>query len=116
MHFLDKPLNESRIDEATLNAMMSTVQKNIEVPRRALRAMAKALKKPKIDPWDTLAPSPRLGAGSNYSFTEGLAMVRDSFASIDPKMGEFVDTMAKNGWLEARILPNKGRAHTVRAS
>lgn len=108
MDFMIEPLNQSRIEAATLKAMMSTVEKNIEIPRRALRAMAKALNKPKIDPWDILAPSPRLGASSHYPFAEGLAMVRDSFASIDPKMSEFVDTMAKNNWLEARILPNKG--------
>lgn len=108
MSFMEEPLNQSRIEAATLNTLMSVVEKNIEVPRRTLRAMAKALKKPKIDPWDILAPSPRAGTSSHYPFAEGLAMVRDSFADIDPKMAEFVETMSKNNWLEARILPNKG--------
>lgn len=34
-------------------------------------------------------------------------MIGDSFANVDPKMGDFVQMMSKNQWIEARVLPNK---------
>ncbi len=105
--FLDSPLVGSCIERETLDAMMSAVQSRIEVPRRALKAMASCMGKTQIDPWDILAPSPQTTKGTGYNFEKGIALIRAAFAGIDPSMGEFVDMMVKNQWIDAQVLPNK---------
>lgn len=105
--FLEFPLMDSKIERATLDAMMEAVQSRIQVPRRALKAMAKSLGKTRIDPWDILAPSPRAGKGASYPFEKGVSLIDEAFTSVDSRMGEFVRTMVKNNWIEARVLPNK---------
>lgn len=105
--FLEFPLMDSKIERATLDAMMSAVESRIEVPRRALQAMASCLGKSQLDPWDLLAPSPRAGMGQEYPFDKGISLIRAAFAGVDESMGRFVDTMVENSWIEARVLPNK---------
>jgi oligoendopeptidase F len=105
--FLEFPLMESKIERATLNAMMSAVESRLDVTRRALKAMAKVHGKAKLDPWDLLAPCPRDGKGKDYPFEKGIGLIRDAYASVDSSMGEFVSMMLKNQWIEARVLPNK---------
>ncbi|MNJ92734.1 Oligoendopeptidase F, plasmid [compost metagenome] len=107
MHFLDKPLSESCIEAKTLEAMMTAVQERIGTPRRALAGLAKVFGKTKLDPWDLMAPSPRNKAGASTSYTEALSMIRDAFGDVDPAMGDFVNTMNDNKWIDARVLPNK---------
>jgi oligoendopeptidase F len=127
LHFLDAPLHAARIQRETLDAMMSAIQSDIEIPRRALRAIAHGLGKTKVDPWDLLATNASPTAGNNglatagpsaiannssaglRTFKEGLHLVREAFHAVDPTFGDFVDTMEKNWWIEGRILPNKAQ-------
>jgi oligoendopeptidase F len=107
VHYLDPTLHEARVQKATVDAMLAAIEKRSDIGVRAMRAMAKGLKKEKLAPWDIFAPSPRAATGSHVAFADGLVMVTDAFASVDPAMGEFVKTMSKNNWIEARDLPNK---------
>lgn len=107
MHFLDRPLLDARIERSTLDAMMEAIQQNIQIPRRGLKAMARCLGKSKVDPWDLLAPSPRASKDEAIPWADALAKVRNTFADIEASAGEFIDLMAKNRWLEGRVLPNK---------
>jgi oligoendopeptidase F len=113
VHFLDQPLHASRITRETLEAMLSAVKSEIEVPRRALHAIARGLGKKQLDPWDLLAPAPprdEPGAeGSFRPFKAGLHTIRDAFHSIDPSFGDFVDTMERNWWIEGRVLSTKAQ-------
>ena len=106
LHFLDLPVHESRIQPETLNAMFGAVHSKIEMPRRAMRAMAKALGKSKMDPWDLLAPAPIEGA-DRMSFERGFGLIRESFYNVDPELADFADTMKKNRWIEGRQLSSK---------
>lgn len=107
MHFLDIPLYQARIEAKTLESMMSAVQERITVPRRALKSIAKALGKSKLDPWDLQASAPVEGEDKPIPFKDAVMMIRDAFASVDKKMGEFVDMMVDKNWIDARVLPNK---------
>lgn len=107
VHFLDFPLMQARIESATLNAMMEAVHAQIQTPRRSLQAMAKLMKKPRLDPWDLLAPPPAHLQSREYSFAEAVDLIAKSFDRVTSEMGDFARMMAKNEWLEARILPNK---------
>lgn len=110
LHFLELAIHESRISPECLSAMFGAVHTKIEVPRRAMRAMAKAMGKPKLDPWDLLAPAPgpdENGAPQRLTFEKGFGLIRDAFYDIDPSLADFADTMKKNRWIEGRQLPNK---------
>lgn len=109
VHYLDFPVHRARIRRETLDAMMSAVADARGIGRRAVEAMARGLGKSRIDPWDILAPArgPQGSESPRRSFQNGLALIRESFASIDPSLAEFIDTMKKNHWLEGRVLPAK---------
>lgn len=104
--FLEEPLHQARIQRRTLDAMFEAVSRNADWVRDAARVMAKCHGKAKLDPWDLLAPAPMKDA-STVAFPESLRLIRDSFATVDGSMGDFVKMMADNRWLEARVLPNK---------
>jgi oligoendopeptidase F len=108
VHYLEEALRRSKIEKATLDAMMSAIQENIEIPRRALRAMAHVQGKEKLDPWDLLAPAPLGDHAEKIPFLRGLNLIRESFAGVDTTLADFVDTMKKNRWIEGRSdLPKK---------
>lgn len=106
LHFLDLPVHESRLQPETLNAMFGAVHRKIEMPRRAMRAMARALGKTTMDPWDLLAPAPVKG-NERMSFERGFNLIRDAFYDVDPSLADFAETMKKNRWIEGRELPTK---------
>lgn len=106
VHFLDLPAFRNRVERATIDAMFAACRSNIEKLREAPRLSARMLGKVKLDPWDLVSSSP-VSASGERSFEEGLELVRSSFACVDPALGEFVTMMAKNNWIEGRVLPNK---------
>lgn len=107
MHFLDQPLFENRISRETLNAMITACRNNLATSRKAAGLMAQVMNKKQLDPWDLLAPSPVSGSDKELTFAEGLNLIIESFNEVSPEMAEFVGMMAKNQWIEGRVLPNK---------
>lgn len=107
LHYLDTPLHENRIQRATLDAMLSACQSNLAQTRKAPALMAKVLKKTQLDPWDLLAPSPLGEESKTIEFSEAIKLVREAYGNVDPQLADFVDMMAKNNWIEGRVLPNK---------
>jgi oligoendopeptidase F len=105
--FLEVPLMQAKIERATLEAMVQAVASRADLNVRALKAMAKCFGKSALDPWDLLAPAPRTSGAPTFSFPKAIEMVKEAFAGVSPEMGDFVSLMLKNGWIDARILPNK---------
>lgn len=105
--FLEFPLMISKIERATLDAMLAAVEERQDLNQRALRLIAKCLGKPALDPWDLLASSPRTSKNAGIAFDRAIEMVTSAFAGVSAEMGEFVRMMLKQGWIDARILPNK---------
>lgn len=109
LHFLEPSLHGSRIEKATLDSMISVAKKNANVGQKAGRLMAKLYGTPTLMPWDQLAAMPALGGGESktYSFDEAISIIKEAFTGVDPEMGEFVDIMVKNNWIDAAPQPNK---------
>lgn len=108
MTFLDQPLWDNHIQRETLDALITACRNNITDIQKAPLLMAKVMKKPKLDPWDLLAPSPVSGTGKLLTFEEGANLISKSFCEVSSDMGDFVKMMVKNQWIEGRVLPNKG--------
>ncbi|MGZ3805099.1 MAG: M3 family oligoendopeptidase [Pseudobdellovibrionaceae bacterium] len=107
LHYLDTPLQENRIEKETLTALLASCHKNLKETRQAPQMMAKILQKPRLDPWDLVAPSPLGDVEKKISFSEAIKFIREAFANVDSQMADFVDLMVKNQWIEGRVLPNK---------
>lgn len=102
VHFLEPSLHGSRIEQATLDSMMSVAKKNRDVGQKAGRLMAKMFGTEQLTPWDQLASMPPLiGDASQYSFDEAIDIIKDAFAGVSQEMADFVDLMVKNGWIDA---------------
>ncbi|WP_413288611.1 M3 family oligoendopeptidase [Bdellovibrio sp. HCB337] len=106
-HFLDSSLHYNRNTRETLEAIMTACHQNLEGLRKAPLMMAKIMKKPKLDPWDLVAPSPLGEAGKNISFSEGMETILYAFNQVDPQLADFANMMVKNQWIDGRVLPNK---------
>ena len=103
---LDLSLDRARISKETLDVMMKVVGDNKTLITRSLKAMAKLIKKDRLDSWDLTSPYPE-PTREEISFEEAIEMVKSAFSQVDPKMGSFVDMMVKNNFIEARVLPGK---------
>jgi oligoendopeptidase F len=107
LHYLDKSCHQSRIDRATLDAMMATTYEQRAIGQRALRAMGQALKIQPMGPWDLFAPPPNESQTQGFSFEAAIELVAMAFGQFNPAMGDFVLMMAKQGWIDAKPTPNR---------
>ncbi|MGB3298101.1 MAG: M3 family oligoendopeptidase [Phormidesmis sp.] len=107
LHYLDKSCHQSRIERATLEALMDTTYQNRAIGHRALAAMAKALGQSQMNPWDTMAPAPAAGGDEVISFDEAIALISTAFSQLTPEMGDFAVMMARNGWIDGKPTPNR---------
>ncbi len=107
-NFLSQAIRMAKIEEETLNAMMTAVEEFLPKSREGLRFMAKGMGKDRLDPWDTLAGAPAAANSSGKRpFREGFDMIRSAFMEVDNDFGEFCDLMLKNQWIEGRVLETK---------
>lgn len=107
LHFLDGSLFANRIQRKTLDAMLTAVKERKSEIHKASLLMAKALGKSKMDPWDLLSPGPVSLNKKKSSFADSIQVISDSFSSVSPDMGEFVQMMVDKKWIEARVMPAK---------
>lgn len=110
VHFLDQSLHKCRIDRVTLETMMSVVEDNSPLARQALTLKSSALNVQCLGPWDLFAPVPEHLSDSSEGlipFSDAIEIVRAAFADISPEMGEFVELMHKNQWIEGRVTDTK---------
>jgi oligoendopeptidase F len=107
LHYLDKSCHQSRIDRATLDALIDTTYQNRAIGHRALAAMAKAIGQTQMHPWDVMAPAPAAGETEVISFETAIALIADAFSQLTPEMGEFATMMAQKGWIDGLPTPNR---------
>jgi oligoendopeptidase F len=111
LHYLDKSCHQSRIDRATLDAMMETTYQRRNLGQRALIAMGKVLEISTMEPWDLFAPPPPAGQtegqGERVSFDQAIDLVAQAFRQFNPAMGDFAVMMAQKGWIDTEPTPNR---------
>lgn len=108
LDFLDTPLYQNRISQNTLDAMLAAIDSNKTRIQSALKTMAHFRQQDQLHPWDLSAPAP-IQNHQTISYQDGLQLVQDSFAAMDPVMGEFVKMMNQKNWIDASQRPNKSQ-------
>lgn len=106
LHYLDKSCHQSRIERATLDALMETTYQRRAIGQRALTAMGKVLDIQPA-PWDLFAPAPASNQTADYSFEAAIELVANAFRQLTPAMGDFAVMMAEKGWIDAQPTPNR---------
>ncbi|MGB3138805.1 MAG: M3 family oligoendopeptidase, partial [Nodosilinea sp.] len=107
LHYLDKSCHQSRIDRATLDAMMEATYQQRRLGQRALAAMGRVLDIQPMAPCDLFAPPPAVDRREGFSFAEAIDLVATAFRQFSPAMGDFVVMMAEKGWIDAKPTPNR---------
>ncbi|NJN21093.1 MAG: M3 family oligoendopeptidase [Leptolyngbya sp. RL_3_1] len=107
LHYLDKSCHQSRIDRATLDALMETTYQNRAIGQRALTAMGKVLAITPMEPWDLFAPPPVANDAPVFTFEAAIDLVANAFRQLTPEMGDFAVMMAEKGWIDAQPTPNR---------
>ncbi len=110
INFLTQALFDSRVEEATLNALMDCCRANLSQIKRAPRVLARVAGKTQLDPWDLTASCPALSKGSKaaqHSYKAGFDLVLKAFKETNPELANFAAMMDANSWIEARVLSTK---------
>ncbi|MBT9310992.1 M3 family oligoendopeptidase [Leptothoe kymatousa] len=107
LHYLDKSCHQSRIERATLDALMDTTYDQRAIGQRALQAMAQVLQIPKMAPWDLQAPAPTNGEPTTFTFEAAIDLIANAFTKLTPAMGKFAVMMAEKGWIDGQPTPNR---------
>jgi oligoendopeptidase F len=105
LHYLDQSAHQSRIDRATLDALMDTTYQGRAIGQRALRTMGQVLHVNAMHPWDLFAPAPAPGETTQISFDAAIALIANAFRQLTPAMGDFAVMMAEKGWIDAQPTP-----------
>jgi oligoendopeptidase F len=105
-HFLDVPLQQSRINQKTLDAMLTAIQDSSDFVQRLGMAKAKALGLNKLAWYDCEAPL-NIPSIERYSWDECVNMVGAAFERSYPKLGSFFKDALQKNWVESEARDGK---------
>lgn len=97
---------QNNIDEATLEAMMTSASDSFPVWRRYYQAKARLLGAEKLAWWDLFAPVGE--AGRAWEYDEGKAFVAENFDAYSKRMGDHARRAFNERWLDVDPKPGKG--------
>jgi pepF/M3 family oligoendopeptidase len=103
---LHASLDQSRLDRASLDAMLDTMVASFPEFREYFRAKAKWLGKEKLAWWDVFVPVGKVER--TFSFSEARAFITQNFGSFSDRLAEFAGRAFESGWIDAE--PRKGKS------
>ncbi len=102
---LEQTLFTSRMDRATLDAMIGAMEESLPVFRAYLKAKARLLGHESLPFYDLFAP---VGSVSGkYSLEEARTYLVETFRGFSGKMADFIDSAFENQWLDTE--PREGK-------
>lgn len=109
---LQRSLEQSRISEKILNALISTIEKNLPMFRKYLNKKAEILNLEHLSFYDLFAPV--ANNTKRYEFEDAKEFILDKFYSFSQEMGDFAKNAFDNNWIDAEPRKNKvGGAYDV---
>jgi len=106
-HFLDTPLFDGGMSRSSLDAMLSAIHSNIELPRRALRVASRLQGTSGLHFFDLEAPQVTAPDEKPLTWDEACLTVDRAFSAAYPALGEYFRSMLENRWIEAQ--PRAGK-------
>ena len=103
---LDMTLDETRMDRATLDALLEAIQESLPDFRRYLKAKAKLLGHRNGLPfYDLFAPI--ASDAVTYTMEEARAYLKEAFAEFSAEVADFMDQAFENRWID--MYPREGK-------
>jgi oligoendopeptidase F len=102
---IDHATRLSRISQATLDALVASIETNLQLFRRYLKAKAAMLGIARCAFYDLFAP---VGSTDRtFSFAEASDFVVTQFAGFSAELGDFGRNAVARGWMDAEPRPGK---------
>ncbi len=96
---------QSRLSMKGLDALISSIRKNLGIFHRYLQIKAKALKIPMCSFYDLFAP---IGASEKrYTWKEAQDFIGEQFGAFSPNLKNYAKTAFENEWIHALTMPGK---------
>ncbi len=103
--YLEPSLEASRMEEKSLQVLITALEDFAPILRQYLRAKAKLLGKKQLPFYDLFAP---VGTFSErWSWDRACNFIQEQYGRFYPAMGEFVEYVVANGWIDAPIVQGK---------
>jgi pepF/M3 family oligoendopeptidase len=102
---LHQPLDQSRIDRQTLEAMLAAMHDSFPTFRRYWQAKARHLGKEALAWWDLFAPVGHLA--QTYTFAQARAFILEQFATFSPRLVDLARRAFDHNWIDAE--PRDGK-------
>ncbi|WP_430788310.1 M3 family oligoendopeptidase [Virgibacillus flavescens] len=102
---LKEAMEENRINENTVQAMVSTLKDNRAVAQSFLKRKANVMKLEKLSWYDTDTPS--FTSNEKISYSEAADIVVTQFYKFSEKLGNFAEKAFHDGWIEAEDRTGK---------
>lgn len=99
-------LEESRMDRATLDAMIEAMKESMPIFRKYLRRKAEILGYSNGLPFYEMY-APVVEKEMKYDYEQGKAFVEKQFRTFDESLGDYARTAFDNHWID--VLPKEGK-------
>jgi oligoendopeptidase F len=87
--------------------MIAALYDNRSFAQKSVTWLAKHLGEVKLSPWNMLTSAPVKGASAKVPFETAIHWIKESFANIDPELGQFVQMMRDKKLIEGRVNSKK---------
>ncbi|NIP29962.1 MAG: hypothetical protein GTO02_07065 [Candidatus Dadabacteria bacterium] len=105
-HFLDIALFDAAISRETLDAMIAAIYECIDIPKQILKSKAVSMGLESVSWYDLGAPI-ELKTDTSIDWEDAKSMVYNSFSNSYDKLGDFLDHMYKNEWIDWEVREGK---------
>ena len=102
---IERSISTARISHKTLDALISTLEKNLPMFRSYLKTKAKLLGIKKCAFFDLYAPVGK--AEMSYTFDQARDFVIRQYGAFNPDMGSFAKNAFDNRWID--VFPRSGK-------
>ncbi len=102
---LEIALDQNRVDQATLDALLGAIREAVPMFRRYLGAKAKKLGKPRLAWWDLFAP---VGAASRtFSWSQARDFIVDKFGRFSADLAGMAQRAFDRRWIDGEMRDGK---------
>jgi oligoendopeptidase F len=105
-HILDVATFEAGISRSTLEALMTAVERQIEIPRQVLALKARQMGTDAVRWYDLGAPLP-MAESPSVPWEQAVSRVKTAFHRQYPALAEYFDGAIKNRWVDYHSRPGK---------
>ncbi len=102
---IEEPIDQGRIDQETLDAMMGAMKDSFPTFRKYFKAKAARFGQKALPWWNLFAPVGKIE--KEYSYLEATEFILKNFETFSPELRDFAKNAFDNNWVDAEQRPGK---------